>query len=86
VSGQLHAPATLPPGKQTPGILWIGDWVAPRVGLEDMEKRIFLTLPGLELRTLCRPARNQSLYRLRYPGSQIERYKKNLRGFSPQAN
>jgi hypothetical protein len=28
-----------------------------------------LTLPGLELRTLCRPARSQSLYRLRYHGS-----------------
>jgi hypothetical protein len=29
--------------------------------------RKFLTLPGLELRTLGRPARSQSLYRLRYP-------------------
>jgi hypothetical protein len=28
-----------------------------------------LTLPGLELRTLGRLARSQSLYRLRYPGS-----------------
>jgi hypothetical protein len=28
-----------------------------------------LTLPGLELRTLGRPARGESLYRLRYPGS-----------------
>jgi hypothetical protein len=28
-----------------------------------------LTLPGLELRPLGRPARSQSLYRLRYPGS-----------------
>jgi hypothetical protein len=26
----------------------------------------FLTLPGLELRPLGRPARSQSLYRLRY--------------------
>jgi hypothetical protein len=39
-----------------------------RVGLDDVEKRKFLTLPVLELRTLGRPARNQSLYRLRYPG------------------
>jgi hypothetical protein len=31
-------------------------------------KRKFFTLPGLELRTLGRPARSQSLYRLRYPG------------------
>jgi hypothetical protein len=28
-----------------------------------------MTLPRLELRPLCRPARSQSLYRLRYPGS-----------------
>jgi hypothetical protein len=31
--------------------------------------RKFLTLPGLELRLLGRPAGSQSLYRLRYPGS-----------------
>jgi hypothetical protein len=31
--------------------------------------RKFLTLQGLELRPLGRPARSQSLYRLRYPGS-----------------
>jgi hypothetical protein len=34
-----------------------------------MEKWKFLTLPGLELQPLSRPARNQSLYGLRYPGS-----------------
>jgi hypothetical protein len=39
----------------------------PRVGLDDVEKRKFLTLPGLELRPLGRPARSQSIYRLRYP-------------------
>jgi hypothetical protein len=41
----------------------------PRAGVDDVEKRKFLALPGLELRTLCRPARSQSLYRLRYPRS-----------------
>jgi hypothetical protein len=40
----------------------------PRAGLDDVEKRKFLTLPGLELRHLGRPARSQSLYRLRYSG------------------
>jgi hypothetical protein len=40
--------------------------VNPRAGLDDVEKRKFLTLPGLELRPLGRPARSQSLYRLRY--------------------
>jgi hypothetical protein len=43
--------------------------VDPIAGLDDVEKRKFLTLPGLELRPLGRPARSQSLYRLRYPGS-----------------
>jgi hypothetical protein len=47
----------------------IGACVGPRTGLEDMEKRKLLPLPGLELRPLSRPARNQSLYRLSYPGS-----------------
>jgi hypothetical protein len=41
--------------------------VGPRTGLADVEKRKFLTLLGLELRPLGRPARSQSLYRLRYP-------------------
>jgi hypothetical protein len=44
--------------------------VDPRASLDNLEKRKFLTLPGLELRPLGRPARSQSLYRLRYPGSQ----------------
>jgi hypothetical protein len=43
--------------------------VGPRAGLDDVEKRKFLTLPGFELRSLCCSARSQSLYRLRYPGS-----------------
>jgi hypothetical protein len=38
--------------------------VGPRVGLDDVEKRKFLTLPGLEMRPRPRPARSQSLYRL----------------------
>jgi hypothetical protein len=38
--------------------------VDPRTGLDDVEKRKFLTPPGLELRRLGRPARSQSLYRL----------------------
>jgi hypothetical protein len=43
--------------------------VDPTAGLDDVEKRKFLTLPGLELRPLGRRARSQSLYRLSYPGS-----------------
>jgi hypothetical protein len=45
--------------------------VYPRAGLDDLEKRKFLPPPGLELRSLGRPARRKSLYRLRYPGSYI---------------
>jgi hypothetical protein len=40
--------------------------VNPRAGLYDVEKRKFLTLLGLELRPLGRPARSQSLYQLPY--------------------
>jgi hypothetical protein len=59
------------PGERSPGIHWIGGWVNPRAGLDDMDKIKFLTLEGLELRSLGRPARSQSLYRLRYPASPI---------------
>jgi hypothetical protein len=38
--------------------------VGPTGSLHVVEKRKFLTLPGLELRLLGRPARSQSLHRL----------------------
>jgi hypothetical protein len=47
--------------------------VGPRAGLDDVEKIKFFPPPGLELRALGRPARSQSLYRLRYPGSRPRR-------------
>jgi hypothetical protein len=43
--------------------------VDPRTGLDDVEKKIFLTLPGLEFRPLHLQVPSQSLYRLSYPGS-----------------
>jgi hypothetical protein len=55
-------------GEGAPGTHVIGGWVGHTASLDDVEKRKFLTLPGLELRPLGRPARSQSLYRLRYPG------------------
>jgi hypothetical protein len=67
VGGQWSTGIT--PGERAPGTHWIGGWVDFRTGLDDLEKRKFLTPPGLELQLLCRPARRQSLYRLRYPGS-----------------
>jgi hypothetical protein len=56
-------------GQRALGIHWIRDLVGPRAGLDDVENRKLLTLSRLELRPLGRPARSQSLYRLRYPGS-----------------
>jgi hypothetical protein len=67
MSGQLHAPVALPPEKEPPGPI---GWVGPRTSVDDVEKREFFTLPGLELGPLGRPARSQSLYRLSYPGSR----------------
>jgi hypothetical protein len=69
VSGQLHASAALPPRERGPDTHCIGVWVDHIAGHDDLEKRIFLSLPGFELRPLGRPARSQSLYRLRYSGS-----------------
>jgi hypothetical protein len=40
-----------------------------RAGLDDIQRRKIFQLPGLELRTHSCSARNQSLHRLRYPGS-----------------
>jgi hypothetical protein len=57
-------PRHINPGETAPGTHWIGGWVGPRAGLDDVEKRNFLILPELELRPLGRSARNQSLYRL----------------------
>jgi hypothetical protein len=45
--------------------------VGPRPGLDNVEKRKFLTLLGLKLQPLSHPAHNQLLYQLRYPGSCI---------------
>jgi hypothetical protein len=41
-SGQLHAPAALPPGR-------IGDRVGPRAGLDAVEKQKIFPLPGIPL-------------------------------------
>jgi hypothetical protein len=62
-------PRPLYPAERYPGTHWIRGWVDPRAGLDDVGKRNFLILPGLELRPFGRPARSQSLYRLRFPGT-----------------
>jgi hypothetical protein len=58
-------------GGKRPSTRWIGGWVGPRSGLDDMNKKKFLPLPGLQLRTLGRAARSQSLYRLSYRGVRM---------------
>jgi hypothetical protein len=62
-------PCRVTPGKKATGTYWVRGWVGPRAGLDEVKKRKFLTLPGLELRHLGRPALSQSVYRLRYRGS-----------------
>jgi hypothetical protein len=49
-------PRPLYPRGKSPGTHWMGCWVDPRAGLDDLEKRKFLTLPWLELRPLRCPA------------------------------
>jgi hypothetical protein len=68
VAGECSAsrPTRYTARERAPNTYWIGGWVDPRAGPDDMEKRKFLPPPGLELRPLGRPARSQSLYRLRY--------------------
>jgi hypothetical protein len=60
VEGQWSTsrPSRFTPGERAPGTHWKGGWVDLRAGLDDLEKRKFLTPPGLELRLLSRPARS----------------------------
>jgi hypothetical protein len=60
VSGQLHAPAALPPGKDP--LVPIG---GPQIRSErgGLEKK-FPAPPGIEPQNLDRPARSPALYRL----------------------
>jgi hypothetical protein len=42
------------PADRAPETHWIGGWMNPRAGLDDVEDRKFLTLLGLKLRPLGR--------------------------------
>jgi hypothetical protein len=63
VGGEWSAsrPCLFTPEERAPDTHWIKGWVGPRAGLDEVEKRKFLTLPGLELRPLGFPARSQSI-------------------------
>jgi hypothetical protein len=52
VSGQLHAPAALPPVERATRSHWIGGWVGPRACLDavDYSREIFFPLLGIEPR------------------------------------
>jgi hypothetical protein len=41
-------PGHFTPGERAHGTYWIGGWVSLRAGLDSVEKREFLTLPGLK--------------------------------------
>jgi hypothetical protein len=59
--------------------------VDPRAaGLDEVEKRKFLTLPGLELRPLGRAARSQSWYSLiNFLSSYLSGMKSGMRSYWP---
>jgi hypothetical protein len=63
--GSASRPGRFTSGERAPGTHCIGDWVGPRAGLDTVENRKFLALPGLQLRPLGCPARSQAPYRLR---------------------
>ena len=62
MSGQRHSPASLYT-RERRGTHCTGIWVGTRAGLDRCGK----FLPPTEIRSPDRPARSQSLYRLRYP-------------------
>jgi hypothetical protein len=65
VGGELHFLTALLLGEELPSSFWIGGWMVPRAGLEDMEKRELLTIPELKNSDLLgRPTHRQYLYRL----------------------
>jgi hypothetical protein len=39
------------PGEIVPGTHWIGDSIGPKAGLDDVEKRKILLLPGIKPRS-----------------------------------
>jgi hypothetical protein len=59
------------PGERAPSTHWSGGWVDLRAGLDELEKRKFLTPPGLELRLLSRPARSTQVQKENNIPSQV---------------
>jgi hypothetical protein len=72
VGVQIHILLTLAlvgsftPKPTAPNTHWKGGWVGPRSSLDDMQKKKFMAVQGIELQSLCRAAHSQLLYRLHY--------------------
>jgi hypothetical protein len=48
---------------RSPWYPWVGGWVHPRAGLDDVEELKYLTLPGLDLQPVDHEARGHSICR-----------------------
>jgi hypothetical protein len=77
VDGQRHALAALPPGKTR--CPFIGGWVYPRAGLDGCGKP-----RPTGIRSPDRPARWESLYRLRYSGPDVGVRERKLSKCNPE--
>jgi hypothetical protein len=74
VSGQRHASAALYHQGKDLGSHCTGVWVRPRGGLDtEAIGKTLLPLLRIEPRSLGRPVRSHTLYRLSYPGSILHR-------------
>jgi hypothetical protein len=58
----VSRPGRFTAGERVPGTHWLGGWVDPRRGLDDVKGKKILPLPRFELRPLDRPSCSQSLY------------------------
>ena len=72
VGGRRHAPAALLQGKR-PGTRYTGGWVGPRDGLDGCGN-----LAPTGIRSPDPPYHSESLYRLSYPGPQINMYEEHI--------
>jgi hypothetical protein len=70
VSGELHAPAALPPGERTFFTHSTGGWIGPKTGMDIMENRNNLCL--CRESKPSRPALSMLLYGLKYPSSFVD--------------
>ena len=73
VGGQHHAPAALPPGKDSVPIVQEAGWAPGPVwtGAENLAHN--------DIRSSDRPGRSESLYRLSYPASCHRRHQGKIR-------